>query len=60
MLSGFLVDALFPFNEERVIPDGVNRDSAIIGGIKYCCVDVYRMGLNSQHNTGNFYFDFVT
>ncbi|XP_041670112.1 contactin-associated protein-like 2 [Cheilinus undulatus] len=23
----------FPFNEERVIPDGVNRDSAIIGGI---------------------------
>uniref|UniRef100_A0A8C7ZEV1 Contactin associated protein 2 n=1 Tax=Oryzias sinensis TaxID=183150 RepID=A0A8C7ZEV1_9TELE len=26
-------DALFPFNEERVIPDGVNRDSAIIGGI---------------------------
>lgn len=29
-------DAEFPFNEERVIPDGVNRDSAIIGGkIKY-------------------------
>ncbi|CAI5673436.1 unnamed protein product [Oreochromis niloticus] len=26
-------DAVFPFNEERVIPDGVNRDSAIIGGI---------------------------
>ncbi|XP_036935652.1 contactin-associated protein-like 2a isoform X1 [Acanthopagrus latus] len=26
-------DAEFPFNEERVIPDGVNRDSAIIGGI---------------------------
>uniref|UniRef100_A0A665WEL4 Contactin associated protein 2 n=1 Tax=Echeneis naucrates TaxID=173247 RepID=A0A665WEL4_ECHNA len=26
-------DAGFPFNEERVIPDGVNRDSAIIGGI---------------------------
>lgn len=25
-------DAEFPFNEERVIPDGVNRDSAIIGG----------------------------
>lgn len=25
-------DAKFPFNEERVIPDGVNRDSAIIGG----------------------------
>ncbi|KAF0028204.1 hypothetical protein F2P81_019291, partial [Scophthalmus maximus] len=24
-------DAEFPFNEERVIPDGVNRDSAIIG-----------------------------
>uniref|UniRef100_A0A669BCU8 Contactin associated protein 2 n=1 Tax=Oreochromis niloticus TaxID=8128 RepID=A0A669BCU8_ORENI len=24
---------VFPFNEERVIPDGVNRDSAIIGGI---------------------------
>ncbi|XP_051542697.1 contactin-associated protein-like 2 isoform X2 [Myxocyprinus asiaticus] len=23
----------FPFNEERVIPDGVNRNSAIIGGI---------------------------
>ena len=22
----------FPFNEERVIPDGVNRNSAIIGG----------------------------
>lgn len=29
-------DAEFPFNEERVIPDGVNRDSAIIGGkMKY-------------------------
>uniref|UniRef100_A0AAQ5YR65 Neurexin/syndecan/glycophorin C domain-containing protein n=1 Tax=Amphiprion ocellaris TaxID=80972 RepID=A0AAQ5YR65_AMPOC len=28
-----LSDAEFPFNEERVIPDGVNRDSAIIGGI---------------------------
>lgn len=27
-------DAEFPFNEERVIPDGVNRDSAIIGGTK--------------------------
>ncbi|XP_032359349.1 contactin-associated protein-like 2a isoform X2 [Etheostoma spectabile] len=26
-------DAEFPFNEERVIPDGVNRDSAIIGGV---------------------------
>lgn len=26
-------DAEFPFNEERVIPDGVNRNSAIIGGI---------------------------
>ncbi|XP_075906532.1 contactin-associated protein-like 2 isoform X1 [Nelusetta ayraudi] len=26
-------DAEFPLNEERVIPDGVNRDSAIIGGI---------------------------
>ncbi|KAM6971592.1 contactin-associated protein-like 2 [Tautogolabrus adspersus] len=26
-------DVEFPFNEERVIPDGVNRDSAIIGGI---------------------------
>ncbi|XP_068604326.1 contactin-associated protein-like 2a [Brachionichthys hirsutus] len=26
-------DAESPFNEERVIPDGVNRDSAIIGGI---------------------------
>ncbi|XP_013863902.1 contactin-associated protein-like 2 [Austrofundulus limnaeus] len=26
-------DAKIPFNEERVIPDGVNRDSAIIGGI---------------------------
>ncbi|KAM4533912.1 contactin-associated protein-like 2a isoform 1-T1 [Odontesthes bonariensis] len=26
-------DPVFPFNEERVIPDGVNRDSAIIGGI---------------------------
>ncbi|KAM6976563.1 contactin-associated protein-like 2a [Aplochiton taeniatus] len=26
-------DAGFPFNEERVIPDGVNRNSAIIGGI---------------------------
>ncbi|KAK5850192.1 hypothetical protein PBY51_014461 [Eleginops maclovinus] len=26
-------DAEYPFNEERVIPDGVNRDSAIIGGI---------------------------
>ncbi|CAB1424769.1 unnamed protein product [Pleuronectes platessa] len=26
-------DAELPFNEERVIPDGVNRDSAIIGGI---------------------------
>uniref|UniRef100_A0A8C7L4R6 Contactin associated protein 2 n=1 Tax=Oncorhynchus kisutch TaxID=8019 RepID=A0A8C7L4R6_ONCKI len=25
--------AEFPFNEERVIPDGVNRNSAIIGGI---------------------------
>lgn len=25
-------DEEFPFNEERVIPDGVNRDSAIIGG----------------------------
>ncbi|XP_048858191.1 contactin-associated protein-like 2 isoform X1 [Brienomyrus brachyistius] len=23
----------FPFNEERVVPDGVNRNSAIIGGI---------------------------
>ncbi|KAI1889032.1 hypothetical protein AGOR_G00174880 [Albula goreensis] len=23
----------FPFNEERVIPDGVNRNSAIIGGV---------------------------
>ncbi|XP_062377680.1 contactin-associated protein-like 2 [Sardina pilchardus] len=23
----------FPFNEERVIPDAVNRNSAIIGGI---------------------------
>ncbi|KAF5903550.1 contactin-associated protein-like 2, partial [Clarias magur] len=23
----------FPFNEERVIPDGVNRNSAVIGGI---------------------------
>ncbi|XP_024910138.1 contactin-associated protein-like 2a isoform X2 [Cynoglossus semilaevis] len=27
-------DAEFPFNEERVIPDGVNRDSAIIGGFR--------------------------
>uniref|UniRef100_A0AAQ4QK88 Contactin associated protein 2 n=1 Tax=Gasterosteus aculeatus aculeatus TaxID=481459 RepID=A0AAQ4QK88_GASAC len=26
-------DAELPINEERVIPDGVNRDSAIIGGI---------------------------
>ncbi|XP_014876078.1 contactin-associated protein-like 2 [Poecilia latipinna] len=26
-------DAETPLNEERVIPDGVNRDSAIIGGI---------------------------
>uniref|UniRef100_A0A8B9JS08 Contactin associated protein like 2b n=1 Tax=Astyanax mexicanus TaxID=7994 RepID=A0A8B9JS08_ASTMX len=26
-------DPDFPFNEERVIPDGVNRNSAIIGGI---------------------------
>ncbi|KAG7259915.1 hypothetical protein CRUP_017482 [Coryphaenoides rupestris] len=26
-------DAEFPFNEERVVPDGVNRNSAIIGGI---------------------------
>ncbi|XP_036374731.1 contactin-associated protein-like 2 isoform X2 [Megalops cyprinoides] len=25
--------AEFPFNEERVVPDGVNRNSAIIGGI---------------------------
>ncbi|XP_062841323.1 contactin-associated protein-like 2a [Trichomycterus rosablanca] len=25
--------AEYPFNEERVIPDGVNRNSAIIGGI---------------------------
>ncbi|XP_047006175.1 contactin-associated protein-like 2 [Ictalurus punctatus] len=23
----------FPFNEERVVPDGVNRNSAVIGGI---------------------------
>lgn len=22
----------FPFNEERVVPDGVNRNSAVIGG----------------------------
>uniref|UniRef100_A0A8C6MAD8 Contactin associated protein 2 n=1 Tax=Nothobranchius furzeri TaxID=105023 RepID=A0A8C6MAD8_NOTFU len=27
------LDAKSPSNEERVIPDGVNRDSAIIGGI---------------------------
>lgn len=35
-VSFFLLhsDAEFPFNEERVIPDGVNRDSAIIGGKK--------------------------
>ncbi|KAK3515163.1 hypothetical protein QTP70_008180 [Hemibagrus guttatus] len=26
-------DADFPFNEERVVPDGVNRNSAVIGGI---------------------------
>lgn len=31
-LSVCVSDAEFPFNEERVIPDGVNRDSAIIGG----------------------------
>lgn len=30
-------DAEFPFNEERVIPDGVNRDSAIIGGRPRTC-----------------------
>ncbi|XP_062336151.1 contactin-associated protein-like 2 [Osmerus eperlanus] len=27
------LDSEFPFNEERVIPGGVNRNSAIIGGI---------------------------
>lgn len=25
----------FPFNEERVVPDGVNRNSAVIGGKKF-------------------------
>lgn len=29
------VGANFPFNEEILIPDGVNRNSAVIGGMKY-------------------------
>lgn len=29
----FAVGANFPFNEEKVIPDGVNRNSAVIGGM---------------------------
>lgn len=31
--SQLFADAETPLNEERVIPDGVNRDSAIIGGV---------------------------
>lgn len=41
----FSAGADFPFNEERVIPDGVNRNSAIIGGgfnsvsnVQFCLV----------------------
>lgn len=29
------VGADFPFNEEILIPDGVNRNSAVIGGMMY-------------------------
>lgn len=31
----------FPFNEEILIADGMNRNSAVIGGIKYWDVRVY-------------------